>query len=202
MKSFTKIVYKDIIRWDLITQFEIQSAYQIPSIKQVSLRMHESHPKQYKDRFVLALFLELISGQRVANRLILKGRYKKSLTVKHSSDAIQLAVSLRGTSAYQFIDKWVLYGIPKSNMLSQYKTLSASSRGTLSFYYPELITFPETQKLFPTVHKIGGVQIHLVSNIASNAYLLYILASLRIPTEAEGSVDNGNAVYSFFNKTT
>lgn len=200
MKSFTHIVYKDIIRWDLLTQFEVHSAYQIPSIDQVSLRMHESHPKQYKDRFVLALFLELIGGQRVANRLILRGRYKKSLTVKHNSDAIQLVLSLRGPQAYRFIDKWVLYGIAKSNLLSNYKTLTTSSRGTLSFYYPELNTFPETQKLFPTVHKIGGLQVHLISNIPSATYIQYILASLRVPTVAEGPVDNGNAVYCFFNK--
>ncbi len=201
MKSFSKITYENTTRWDLLTRFGIKNCYDVPKLSHISVRMHEAHPKQHKDRFVLALFLELISGQRVANRLVIKGKYRKSLTVKHNSDTIQVSTTLRGNNLYMFVDKWILYGLPKSTQLAHYKTMHVSKKGGMAFYYNEVLNFPETQKLFSLVHKIGGLQLHVQSTRTNPVLLKYILNSWRVPLEMEGAVDTKHpACYNFFNK--
>ena len=203
MESFSKNTYEHTIRWDMASRFTFKTSFDIPTLNQISIRMHETHPKNYKDRFVLALFLELISGQRVANRLILKGKYKKSLTVKHNSEAIQLATTLRGNNLYIFTDKWLLYGLLKASTLSQFKNLEFSKKGTVSFYYNDALQFQETHKLFSIVHKIGGLQIHYKSSSTDPILLRYLLNSWRIPLDTEGLVDSKCLPsYNFFNKLT
>lgn len=201
MLPISLYTHRKIFRWDLLTKFCPKNVYVTPELKQIHLRMHESRPQNYKDRFVLALILETLGMQRLSNRMILKNRYKKALTVKRNSNEIGIQLSLRKFGLYRFVDTFFLNVFPQSNSISQYRSLLTSTRGDCSLYYEELTSFPGVQRLSAMIHGMPSLQIHLSGAFLNNRSLEYLLASLRFLQNNEASLVSTSTIsYSFFNK--
>lgn len=191
----------NIFRWDIIARFGFTNSYTVSQLKTATIRMHEIRPQNYKDRFVFALLLETLGMQRLSNKIIIKNRYKKSLTVKHTSSELTVQLTLRKHSLSHFTDKFFFYTLPQSNTLSQYKNLQISKNGELSFYCDELKFFPGLGRLSTVVYEMPSIQIHLSGKYLHPSTTHYILSSYRIPTESEGTIFNKTmASYNFFNK--
>lgn len=200
MKSIFQNNYTNIIRWDSISRFSHDKFYKLPRIDSIVFRLHESQPKQSKDKYIASLFLELITGQRVSPVILSKGSYKISFSTKRSRKDLQTQVTLRNCNLNWFIDRWVLLALGKNSQFNSLRNIKTDSHGGMHLYYLDIFSFFELDQLGSFIDRCNGLQMHIRTNASNHVESLFLLASSGIPIEKEGSVIKESIPsVSFFN---
>jgi ribosomal protein L5 len=205
MQSIYQDPYKELARWDMISRFSsIRSSKTIPSYKSLKLRLHEDHPRHYRDRHIQSFILELISGQRVSPVAISKGTYKKSLVVKKSSKRSQIEVTLRQSLLVLFLLRWTSLAMPSAQYFKGLGSgLAGDRNGNLSFYYPDLLSFPELSQFNIFIYSCNALQLHFSHTRHKNSeQARYLLSVFHAPLSKENVFDFHSEfpALSFFRK--
>lgn len=192
MRSVYQDPYKELARWDMISRFpSISSSKSVPAYRSVKLRLHEDHPRHYRDRHIQSFILELISGQRVSPVSIMKGSYKKSLVVKKSSKRSQIEVTLRRHNLTSFLLRWTSLAMPSAQYFKGVgNNLISDRNGNMSFYYPDLLSFAELSQFSIFIYSCNAVQLHLShTSFTKPEHARYLLSVFHAPLSKESSFD-------------
>lgn len=157
MRSICQEHYYNTVRWDAISKSPIKSQRDIPLPKSCILHLHEINTKTYKDRFLLAMYLELLTGQSVSPQMLTKGSYKTILAGKRAKTSTHAQVTLRKKHLFRFLDKWILTSLDKTTTPS----FSTKNSDNFTFYYTNPFSFLETSALNINLHKMNSLQIHM-----------------------------------------
>lgn len=183
--------YKELARWDMISRFRsVSSSHTIPNYEALRLRMHEDHPKHYRDRHVQSFVLELITGQRVSPLMVSKGRYKKYLVVKKPLKSSQVQVTLRNNKLLQFLLRWSSLTVPSAQYFRGLGKPDTDKNGNMSFYYPDTLSFLELLQLNIFIYSCNALQFHVSHNKFTNSLQAqYLLSVFHVPLLKETFVD-------------
>lgn len=203
MRSIFYSNYINTIRWDSISRFSHDRFSNLPKIESIVFRLHESQPKQSKDKYIASLFLELITSQRVSPMILSKGSYKISFSTKRSRKDLQTQVTLRNSNLNYFFDRWVLLALGKNSQFNSLRNIKSDSHGGMHLYYLDIFSFFELDQLGSFIDRCNGLQMHIKTNASSHLESLFLLSSTGIPIEKEGSVIKDSLPsISFFNVNT
>lgn len=197
--------YMELARWDMIARFpSISLSKSIPAYQSLKLRLHEDHPRHYRDRHVQSFILELVSGQRVSPLVLGKGSYTKSLVVKKSSKRSQIQVTLRNTALISFLLRWSSMAMPSAQYFKGIGSELLSDRnGNMSFYYPDLLSFVELSQFNIFIYSCNALQLHFShSKFTRTEHARYLLSVFHAPFAKEASFDMSVEMpsLSFFKK--
>lgn len=205
MRFIQQDPYMELARWDMITRFpSIKSSKTVPSHRSLKLRLHEDHPRHYRDRHVQAFILELVSGQRVSPSILGKGSYTKSLVVKKASKRSQIQVTLRNSALVSFLLSWSSLAMPFAQYFKGVGLGLLSDRnGNMSFYYPDLLSFAELSQFNIFIYSCNALQLHFSHNKTTNPeHARYLLSVFHAPFSKEAAFDMSTELpsLSFFRK--
>lgn len=161
MKPLTRHHYENIIRWDSISKKACNSRKDIPSFHKIALELHENKSSSNKDKYVLAMCLELLTGQRVSPRILSYGNYKNKMVLQKQDASPRCQVTLRKNKLFSFLDK-ILFTTSEENILSATSEKNLDSNNG-SFYFTSPLSFKELSDLQINLYKTGPVRLHITS---------------------------------------
>lgn len=203
MKSHTDYCYTNILRWDILSRFSINNVFLLPVINKVSLRLQEKQPKHYKNRHILALFLELCSGQRVSPIIIAKCTYKNRIAPQKTSKTnIQVTLSLRKHNLFYFLDRFSFI-LQKAAISSRVTNrIVYDNMGGSALIFKEYNKLPELLNINAFVYKTTSLELYFAYQHSTKTITTYIQQALRIAMSTEGPVvESKHPVFNFITKS-
>lgn len=98
-------------------------------------------------------------------------------------DAVGLAVTLRGTQMWEFVDKLISIVLPRMKDFQGVSREAFDARGNYSLGFAEQIVFPEIE--YDKIDRIHGLQVTIVSSGRSKEESRKMLELLGMPFEKE-----------------
>ena len=161
MRPFTLHHYENVIRWDNISKSNCNHRKDLFSFDKITLELHENKSSSNKDKYVLSMCLELLTGQRVSPRVLRYGNYKKRMVLQKQDTSPRCQVTLRKNRLFSFLDK-MLFTTCEETILS---AISEKQLGTnnASFYFTSPLQFKELSDLSTNLYKTGPLKLHIKS---------------------------------------
>jgi hypothetical protein len=179
MKAFTQHHYENVFRWDSIAQKKVTHSSAITGFKKIVLTLHEQSKKSPRDKYVLSLCLELLTGQRVSPTILSKMTYKLSMFPLKQNNATISQVTLRRKRLFLFLDRVLL----NTSDVTALDNLPNSTQPLkhFSFYYTSPLAFRECSNLHLHFHKMGPLQVHISLNQEASA--AHIVESFQLASD-------------------
>src|SRR5881275_2295627 len=169
--------YLGEIRPALIERFGYSTPMQAPRIEKVTVNMGVGDAKQ--DSRVLEAAtdqLATITGQRPNVR-----RARKSIAQFKIRDGmpVGVAVTLRGTRMYEFLDRLMSIAIPRIRDFRGLNPRSFDGRGNYSIGLREQIIFPEID--YDSIDQVRGLDVTITTTAQTDEEAFALLAAFGMP---------------------
>ena len=180
-----KDLYESEIRPSLMERFEYKTVMQAPRLVKITVNMGVGEAKS-EARILEAATeqLEIITGQHPNIR-----RARKSIAQfkLREGNAVGVAVTLRGTRMYEFLDRLVSIAIPR---IRDFRGLSPKfdGRGNYTLGVREQIIFPEID--YDSIDQVRGLDITITTTAETNEEAYALLEAFGMPFRRD---DGGSA---------
>ena len=158
-----------------------KNSLQVPRLKSVVVNMGVG--KAINDSKILdeaVRDLSLITGQKP---LITKARKSISGFKLRKGKPIGCKVTLRGDRMYEFLERLIIFALPRVRDFRGLKKDSFDGKGNYNFGVSEQYIFPEIE--YDKVSYTLGMNITIVTTAKSNEDALYLLDEMGFPFEKE-----------------
>jgi len=169
--------YRKEVAPELKTKMGVKSLMAVPRITKISLNMGAGKwLSGSKDTAELEANFALITGQKV---IVTKAKKAISNFKTREGMPIGLAVTLRGTRAFQFLEKFINVTAPRIRDFSGFPTNSFDGQGNYSFGLRDIQVFPEINP--ENVSKNTGLQITICTSAKNKDDARLLLTALGFP---------------------
>lgn len=169
--------YDDVVRKQLMEQFNYQNHMQIPKLDKIVINMGVGEAvKDTKKVKKAAEELTLIAGQKAVIT-----HAKKSVASFRVREEMPLGckVTLRGDKMYEFIDRLITIALPRVRDFRGVKGTSFDGRGNYAMGLKEQIVFPEIE--FDKVDEVLGMDIIICTTAKTDAEAKALLKQFNMP---------------------
>ncbi|MBN1782524.1 50S ribosomal protein L5 [bacterium] len=175
--------YKEEIRAGMIKKFGYKNFMQVPKIEKVSLNMGVGEATQ-DAKFLEAAAADLtaIAGQKA---VITKAKKAISNFKLRAGMPIGCRVTLRGTTMYEFLDRFLNVAIPRVRDFRGISDSGFDGRGNFTVGIKEHIIFPEIN--YDKVLKIRGLNVTIVTTATTDEESYELLRLFGMPFRKHGS---------------
>ena len=169
--------YVKTVRPRLMQQFGLQNPHQVPNLEKITLNVGMGEAiKQPKVLDAIVDELAVITGQKP-----IRTKAKQSIANygQREGQEIGVAVTLRGTRMWEFLDRFVSTAIPRVRDFRGLSTRSFDGRGNYSLGVKEQMIFPEIN--YDLVEQIHGMDITFVTTTNRDDLAFALLRELGMP---------------------
>ncbi len=169
--------YKNKIRKELMKEFGLSNAYEVPKLVKVSVNMGVGSYKDNKEYLKEAEEdLTLISGQKALAR-----KAKKAISgfKLRQGEVVGFFVTLRGQKAWAFLEKLIRIVLPRVRDFKGVSVSSFDGSGNYSLGIKEHFVFPEvnTEK----VKYLKSLQINIITSAKDDKTAKVFLEKIGMP---------------------
>jgi large subunit ribosomal protein L5 len=176
-KARLRAHFEEVIRPELIKQFNYKNRMQVPVITKVVLNMGIGEGVADRKKVdSAAADLSLIAGQKA---VITKSRKSIATYKLRDGQAIGCKVTLRKTRMYDFIDRLVNIVLPRIRDFRGLNPKSFDGRGNFSIGIKEYTVFPEID--FDKVTDTWGMDITVCTNARNDDEARALLTAFNFP---------------------
>ncbi len=174
--------YNSALAPQLRERFGYSSAMDVPRLVKITVNMGIGEAKQDSKLLESAKSqLATIAGQapnvRVARRSIAGFKLRDGMP-------IGVAVTLRDTRMYEFLDRLMSIAIPRVRDFRGLNARSFDGRGNYSMGLREQIIFPEID--YDAIDQVRGLDIAITTSASTDAEALALLEAFGMPFAREG----------------
>ena len=170
-------IYKDSVVADLSGRLAIKNRHAIPRLIKVVVSMGVGKATQDRKRLDEAVsHLGMITGQKPSVR---KSRIAVSAFRLREGMDVGCAVTLRGSRMYEFVDRFVLFALPRVRDFRGLNPKSFDGRGNYSTGLTEQVVFPEIPSDKVVFNQ--GMNITFVTTARNDEHARQLLTGLGIP---------------------
>jgi large subunit ribosomal protein L5 len=186
-----KDTYEQEIRPALMKRFNYSSPMQAPRITKITLNMGVGEAKQDSKMLEAAQEqLATIAGQKPNVR-----RARKSIANFKLREGmpVGVAVTLRRTRSYEFLDRLMSIAIPRIRDFRGLSPRSFDGRGNYSIGIREQIIFPEID--YDSIDQVRGLDVTITTSAPNDEEAFALLEAFGMPFSKEGrpGADDGEA---------
>jgi large subunit ribosomal protein L5 len=169
--------YKKEIAPALAKEFGLKNPMAVPSLEKVTLSVGLS-AKQKDPKFVetAETVLTRITGQKPVKT---KAKISISNFKTRKGQVVGMKVTLRGTRAWDFVDRLVNITYPRVRDFRGISAKSVDESGNLSYGFAEYLAFPEIRP--DEVERLHGVEITLTTTARNREKGLALLRAFGFP---------------------
>jgi large subunit ribosomal protein L5 len=183
--------YEQEIRPALMKRFNHASPMQAPRITKITLNMGVGEAKQDSKMLEAAQEqLATIAGQKPNVR-----RARKSIANFKLREGmpVGVAVTLRRTRSYEFLDRLMSIAIPRIRDFRGLSPRSFDGRGNYSIGIREQIIFPEID--YDSIDQVRGLDVTITTSAPNDEEAFALLEAFGMPFSKEGrpGADDGEA---------
>jgi large subunit ribosomal protein L5 len=183
--------YEQEIRPSLMKRFNYSTAMQAPRITKITLNMGVGEAKQDSKMLEAAQEqLATIAGQKPNVR-----RARKSIANFKLREGmpVGVAVTLRRTRSYEFLDRLMSIAIPRIRDFRGLSPRSFDGRGNYSIGIREQIIFPEID--YDSIDQVRGLDVTITTSAPNDEEAFALLEAFGMPFSKEGrpGADDGEA---------
>lgn len=172
-----RVKYDEQVMEGLRKQFSYKNCMQIPKLKKIVLNMGLGEAIQNSKILDSASSeLEAIVGQKP---IITKAKKSIANFKLREGMPIGCSVTLRNEKMWEFIDRFVTFGLPRVRDFKGVSRKGFDGRGNYSVGVKEQIIFPEVE--YDKVDKIKGLNITFVTSANTDEEGLALLQQLGLP---------------------
>ena len=176
-KARLRAHFEEVIRPELIKQFNYKNRMQVPVITKVVLNMGIGEGVADRKKVdSAAADLSLIAGQKA---VITKSRKSIATYKLRDGQAIGCKVTLRKARMYDFIDRLVNIVLPRIRDFRGLNPKSFDGRGNFSIGIKEYTVFPEID--FDKVTDTWGMDITVCTNARNDEEARALLTAFNFP---------------------
>lgn len=177
MAARMKEMYKDVVFKSLIEKFKYKNVMEVPKLTKVTLNMGLGDAKDNAKLMETAVEeLALISGQKP---VITKAKKSIANFKVRQGMPVGAKVTLRGSSMYEFVDKFFNIDLPRVRDFKGVSNNSFDGRGNYSMGIKEQLIFPEIN--YDKVDKIRGMDIVFTTTAKTDEEAHALLELLGMP---------------------
>jgi large subunit ribosomal protein L5 len=169
--------YVTTVRARLMQQFALTNPHQVPNLTKITLNVGMGEAiKQPKVLDAIVDELAVITGQKP-----IRTKAKKSIANfgQREGQEIGVAVTLRGTRMWEFLDRFISTAIPRIRDFRGLNTRAFDGRGNYSLGVKEQMIFPEIN--YDLVEQIHGMDITFVTTTTRDDMAFALLRELGMP---------------------
>ena len=169
--------YVKTVRARLMQQFGLTNPHQVPTLEKITLNVGMGEAiKQPKVLDAIVDEVATITGQKP-----MRTKAKKSIANfgQREGQEIGVAVTLRGTRMWEFLDRFISTAIPRIRDFRGLNTRSFDGRGNYSLGVKEQMIFPEIN--YDLVEQIHGMDITFVTTTDRDDIAFALLRELGMP---------------------
>ena len=172
-------LYQDKIKQQLQKELKITNPMAVPKLEKIVVNMGTGDLSKDKIglKKVLA-YISMITGQKPQIRSAKKSIAEFSI---RDGDTIGVRVTLRGSRAYDFLDRLISIVLPRVRDFQGVSLKSFDGHGNYNLGIKEQIIFPEID--YDTIDRVRGLQITINTTAKDNAGGLALLKSFNMPFE-------------------
>lgn len=177
MSSRLKVRYNDVVKPELVKEFNYSSIMQAPRLDKIVINMGVGEAignSRFLDDAVTEL--EILTGQKP---VITKAKKSVSNFKLRDGMAIGAKVTLRGEKMYHFFDKLVTIALPRVRDFRGVSNNSFDGRGNYTLGVKEQIIFPEIS--LDKVNRVRGMDIVIVTTAETDKEAHALLSHLGMP---------------------
>jgi len=169
--------YTDVLRDELIKEFNLKNVMQVPKLEKVIINMGVGAGVDDKKKVAIAADeLTLISGQKA---VITRARKSIAGFKLREGMAVGTKVTLRKNRMYEFIDRLVHIAMPRIRDFRGLNPRSFDGRGNFAMGIKEHIVFPEID--YDKVDQILGLDIIVCTSTADDDEARALLKGFDFP---------------------
>jgi large subunit ribosomal protein L5 len=169
--------YVSTVRERLMKQFALKNPHQVPNLTKITLNVGMGEAiKQPKVLDAIVDELAVITGQKP-----IRTKAKKSIANygQREGQEIGVAVTLRGTRMWEFLDRFISSAIPRIRDFRGLNTRAFDGRGNYSLGVKEQMIFPEIN--YDLVETIHGMDLTFVTTTNRDDMAFALLRELGMP---------------------
>jgi|SRR5690625_2693700 len=177
MSSRLKVQFNDVVKPELVKEFNYSSVMQAPRLDKIVVNMGVGEAignSRYLEDAVKEL--EILTGQKP---VITKAKKSVSNFKLRDGMAIGAKVTLRGEKMYHFFDKLVNIALPRVRDFRGVSNNSFDGRGNYTLGVKEQIIFPEIS--LDKVNRVRGMDIVIVTTAQTDREAHALLSHLGMP---------------------
>lgn len=177
MSSRLKVRFNDVVKPELVKEFNYSSIMQAPRLDKIVINMGVGEAignSRFLDDAVTEL--EILTGQKP---VITKAKKSVSNFKLRDGMAIGAKVTLRGEKMYHFFDKLVTIALPRVRDFRGVSNNSFDGRGNYTLGVKEQIIFPEIS--LDKVNRVRGMDIVIVTTAETDKEAHALLSHLGMP---------------------
>lgn len=171
--------YKKEVVPGLMKEFEKKNPMAVPRIEKVVVNVGVGRIRDEKQLEAIRNSLALIVGQKVAPR---PARVAISAFKTRKGLIIGYTATLRGRRMYDFLDRLVNIGLPRTRDFQGVQEKSFDQKGNLTIGVKEHIVFPEM--IGEDIRQIFGFEVTVVTNAPKRNEGIALLRAMGFPIKA------------------
>lgn len=180
-----KALYAAQYRGELQAELGLKNVHQVPRLEKIVVSAGIGKNKDDKHHYeVVRNTLTRITGQHPVDRMARKSI--AGFKIRAGMNRIGLSVSLRGSRAYEFLDRLTNVALPRVRDFHGVKAKAFDKNGNYSLGIVEQSIFPELS--FEETQHAHGLQITFVISGGSKEASRALLEKFGVPFEKEGGV--------------
>jgi large subunit ribosomal protein L5 len=169
--------FEQVIRAELIKQFNYKNRMQVPTVTKIVLNMGIGEGVADRKKVdSAAADLSLIAGQKA---IITKSRKSIATYKLRDGQAIGCKVTLRKARMYDFLDRLVTIALPRVRDFRGLNPKSFDGRGNYSLGIKEHLIFPEID--FDKAAEVWGMDITVCTNARNDNEARALLTAFNFP---------------------
>ena len=169
--------YKDVVVGKMMEEFNYKSVMQVPKLVKIAINQGVKGAPQDKKLVDQAVQeMSIITGQRAVST---KARLAISNFKLRENMPIGARVTLRATTMYEFLDRFISVALPRVRDFKGINNKSFDGRGNYTLGITEQIIFPEID--IDKVPRITGMDISFVTTAKTDKEALALLTYLGLP---------------------
>jgi large subunit ribosomal protein L5 len=181
-----KAIYDNELKTKLTAELGLKNANQLPKIEKVVVNVGIGKAKDDKKLMEIANnTLRKITGQHPSERI---SRMSIASFKLREGSKIGTAVTLRGDTAYEFLDRVITIVLPRLRDFHGVSPKAFDAQGNYSLGLKEQSVFPELS--FEETTTLHGLQINVVMKSQSAEHSKALLAAFGMPFEKPQKVSN------------
>ncbi|MDA9818319.1 50S ribosomal protein L5 [Flavobacteriaceae bacterium] len=176
LESYTANLYQNNIE-EIRNNFSYKNPIEIPKLNKISVNVGiKATENDVKRVDYIQRQLAIITGQ---NPVIIKSTKSISSFKLREGVPIGCMVTLRKKKMYNFLDKMLLVGLPRTRDFRGFSVKSFNQKGHYSFGIKEHTIFLEVD--FTNSFKPFGMNINIVTTAKTKKEALFLLKKIKLP---------------------
>ena len=177
MNQVLKQHYQEVIRPQLQAELHLSNLMAVPQLTKITINTSSREFKTDKDFLTKTkTWMSQVTGQ---TPLVTKAKLSIAAFSLREGDVVGLKVTLRGTRAYDFLQKLINVVLPKLRDFQGISRTSFDAQGNYTIGLKEQTVFPEVE--YDKIGKIQGLEITISTSSKTKAEATALLTALGMP---------------------